>query len=303
MTISTQNEETQSGMPEVWTVQRVLTWSAAYLKEKSREVLSNHRLDAELLLASVLELDRMKLYLQLDRPLSKDEREDFKSILRRRLNGEPVAYILGYRDFYRHRFMVNASVLIPRPETEMLVEAAIKASGEMTNPKILDVGTGSGCVAISIAAELPNALVTAWDVSEQAIDVARANAEKLAVSNLSVICHDAADVTSESSELFDVIVSNPPYIAQYERSLMSFSTLTFEPKLALFTNDEEGLQFYEIFSSCYQSLLRAGGKIFLEIGLKQGEKVAQLFRDAGWRKIEIVKDLSGHDRMVSAERP
>ena len=303
MTTSTKQDQAPSSQPDVWTVQRVLTWSAGFLKERSKDLTSNPRLEAELLLAHVLDLDRMKLYLQLDRPLSKDERESFKTQLRRRGDGEPVAYIVGYRDFYRHRFQVSPSVLIPRPDTELLVELALRGIGDLESPRILDVGTGSGCVAISIAAERPQSSVTAWDISAEAVKLAHTNAQNLGVTNVTISCRNALlDLTSDVGS-FDFIVSNPPYIAKHETKLMSFSTISFEPQLALFTSDDDGLQFYKFFAGNYHQLLSTGGKIFLEIGLQQGEKVAQLFEIAGWRKIEVTKDLSGHDRVISAERP
>jgi release factor glutamine methyltransferase len=239
--------------------------------------------------------------LQLDRPLSKDERDSFKVLFRRRAEFEPVAYILGYRDFYRHRFKVDRSVLIPRPDTELLVELALSALKDNQTAKILDVGTGSGCIAISLAAELPGASVTAWDVSDEALSLACANAESNKVTNVNFLRQDAMSATTASA--FDLIVSNPPYIARSEKLIMGPGVEAYEPALALFTSDPEGLDFYKKFASSYQAFLNPGGKIFLEIGLNQGEKVAHLFDVAGWQKIKIAKDLSGHDRVLSAEKP
>jgi release factor glutamine methyltransferase len=289
--------------PEIWNVQRVLQWSSTWLKEKAMDQFGNPKLEAELLLAHVLELDRMKLYLQLDRPLAKNERDSYKLLLRRRVEGEPVSYILGYRDFYRHRFMVSPAVLIPRSDTEVLVEVASKAARQMAAPRILEVGTGSGCIAISLASEVPQATVVAWDICTKALDIARLNMAEINVPNLTLIQCDALADGAFEGELFDVIVSNPPYVAKHEVELMSRETLNYEPKLALFSADDEGLAFYEVFARQSQMALREGGKIFLEIGLNQAAKVAGLLKDANWRKIEIVKDLAGHDRVVCAERP
>ena len=302
MTIYPENESTQSSAAEIWTVQRVLSWSAGWLKEKSRDSTGNHRLEAELLLASVLELERMKLYLQLDRPLSKAERDTFKVLLRRRVEGEPIAYILGYRDFYRHRFKVSPAVLIPRPDTELLVETALNEAKRLTAPKILDVGTGSGCVAISLATEIPEALVEAWDISDEALQVAAINKDVIGVPNLTIVKKDALHALAFEGEAYDLIVSNPPYIAADESSIMSPETLKYEPRGALFPEGADGLTFYRSFAANCLRALRPQGKIFLEIGMNQGEKVAQLFNDAGWRKISVVRDLAGHDRVVSAER-
>jgi release factor glutamine methyltransferase len=289
--------------PDVWNVQRVLLWSATWLKAKATDLYGHPKLEAELLLAQVLELDRMNLYLQLDRPLSKSERESYKGLLRRRVEGEPVAYILGYRDFYRHRFVVSPAVLIPRPDTELLVELASRAATTMVAPRILDIGTGSGCVAISLASEVKTASVVAWEISSEALAVANRNMQDIGVTNLTMIQRDALAKGVFEGDLYDIIVSNPPYIAKHEVAIMSRETLNFEPKIALFSADDEGMAFYQIFAKHSQVALREGGKLFLEIGLNQAAKVAQLLKDANWAKIEVVKDLSGHDRVICAERP
>ena len=299
MTVTSNHPENS----EIWTVQRVLSWSSTWLKEKAMDQLGNPKLEAELLLAHVLELDRMKLYLQLDRPLTKNERESYKLLLRRRVEGEPVSYILGYRDFYRHRFVVSPAVLIPRSDTEVLVELVSKAAFQMNAPRILEVGTGSGCIAISLASEVPTSTVVAWEICTQALDVARQNMAEISVQNLTLLQRDALADGVFQGDVFDIIVSNPPYVAKYEVELMSRETINYEPKLALFSGDDDGLAFYEVFARQSQVALREGGKIFLEIGLNQAAKVAELLKDANWRKIEIVKDLAGHDRVVCAERP
>lgn len=300
MTIYPENEN--AGLSaELWTVQRVLSWSTGWLKEKAADATVNSRLEAELLLASVLDIDRMRLYLQLDRPLTKVEREAYKGQIRRRAEGEPIAYITGYRDFYRHRFSVSPAVLIPRPDTEILVEAALNAVASGSAPRILDVGTGSGCIAISLASELPEAVVDAWDIADEALAVASANVSSIGVLNVNLrVCDALSEVLTPGS--YDLIVSNPPYIPRFETHLMSAETLNKEPALALFAPDDDGLTFYRRFASDFMPALREGGKIFLEIGHSQGAIVAQLFSDAGWRKITVVKDLAGHDRVVSAER-
>lgn len=299
MTVTSNHPENS----EIWTVQRVLSWSSTWLKEKAMDQLGNPKLEAELLLAHVLELDRMKLYLQLDRPLTKNERESYKLLLRRRVEGEPVSYILGYRDFYRHRFVVSPAVLIPRSDTEVLVELVSKAAFQMNAPRILEVGTGSGCIAISLASEVPTSTVVAWEICTRALDVARQNMAEISVPNLTLLQRDALADGVFQGDVFDIIVSNPPYVAKYEVELMSRETINYEPKLALFSGDDDGLAFYEVFARQSQVALREGGKIFLEIGLNQAAKVAELLKDANWRKIEIVKDLAGHDRVVCAERP
>lgn len=287
---------------EVWTIKRILQSSFDWLKGKNLDPQSNHRLDSEVLLASVLGIDRMRLYLDLDRPLNKDERERYRAMLLQRGTGVPVAQIVGYRDFYRHRFYVTKDTLIPRPDTECLVEAAIAELGGMKAPTVLDIGTGCGCIGISIAAAIPGALVEAWDVSEGALAVARGNAKRLELTNISIVLIDALNEASYGKTKFDVIVSNPPYIPWNERALCTVETLNFEPHLALFTGEDDGLTFYRRFALSASKSLVEGGKIFVEVGFSQAEKVAHLFEAQGWRKIVMIKDLSGHPRVISAER-
>ncbi len=288
--------------PDLWTVRRVLAWSCEYLTNRDPELKLTARLDVEILLAATLGFDRVNLFLQLDRPLTKEERNSFKIFLKRRYEFEPVAYILGYRDFYRHRFQVNRHVLIPRPETELLVELASRAVQALSSPKILDVGTGSGCIAVSIGSELPSASVVGWDVNDDALDLARKNAVDNEVHNINFVSQDALCIDAIEDSSFDLIVSNPPYIAASETGLMGRSVLDYEPRTALFATDPEGLGFYRHYASNYHRILRPGGKIFLEVGFSQSAKVAHLFAAAGWEKIKVAKDLSGHDRVISAER-
>jgi release factor glutamine methyltransferase len=248
-------------------------------------------------------MDRMRLYLQLDRPLSKLERERFKALLSQRGAGVPVAQIVGHRDFYRHRFAVSAATLIPRPETETLVQTALDFLKLLKQPRVLDIGTGTGCIAISIAAEIPDASVEAWDISEDALDVARRNANDLGAKNVRFSNTDALTPDAYRGSKYNAIISNPPYIPDDEQSLCSPETLNFEPRLALFAPESDGLTFYRRFSEFAGDILDHGGKIFLEFGYSQAEKVAQLFEAKKWRKIIVIRDLSGRDRVISAEKP
>lgn len=287
---------------ESWTVARILAWAAPWLENRMAGEPCNARLESELLLAWALDCDRSKLFLQFDRPLNKGERDRFKDAIKRRSDCEPVAYITGFRDFWRYRFEVNSSVLIPRPDTEILVEEVIAFAKGLESPAILDVGVGSGCVGISIAKDIPTATVTGWDISDQALAIASRNASLNKVDNIRFESRDATTALSEPGQMYDVIVSNPPYIASSERGEMSRETLRYEPSLALFSPDVDGLYFYKLFAAHAMGSLKPEGKIFLEVGWRQAAKVAQLFEASGWRKINIVKDLSGHERVVIAAR-
>lgn len=287
---------------DVWTIQKILMWSSGFLKDKN--VTDSPRLDAEILLAHALKLKRIQLYTLFDKPVSASEREPFKASLKRRIAGEPVAYITGERDFMSMTFHVTPDVLIPRPDTEVLVESVGERlkSRSSEGLQILDVGTGSGCVAISIAKQHPVAVVTAWDIASGALGIARDNAARLEVSNVLFKEQDA--LASESwdniEDQFDVIVSNPPYIAHAEAASLSTGVKDFEPELALFA-DRNGLAFYEIFAARAQKALRPGGFLAVEIGYQQADAVQALFVEAGWRNVVVIKDFGKNDRVVIAE--
>ena len=280
-----------------WTIQKVLEWSIGYMKKSES---STPRLDCELLLAHILKCKRIDLYVDYFKPLSVEEREGFKSFLKRRFEGEPVAYILGYRDFWEHRFIVNPSVLIPRPDSEhILDELAKRQSGDDRPLKLLDIGFGSGCLSISADLMLKNVSVTAWDVCSKALDVASANSQALGAC-VDFQLRDALLDESWEDLNVDIILSNPPYISRSEIDVMSQETLMFEPEKALFT-ENNGLLFYEKIADKADDVLAADGYIIMEIGYKQAEPVRSLFSAKGW-KSDLIQDLSGHDRVVIAYR-
>lgn len=231
--------------------------------------------------------------------LSDSEALKIEEIVSRLKNYEPIQYILGKTEFYTLPFLVNDSVLIPRPETEELVEWIITDFNGRA-PKILDMGTGSGCIAITLAKKLPGATVCAWDVSAEALDVACENARLNAVS----VQFDRVNVLERihCAEKFDVIVSNPPYITVSEKRDMEVNVLRFEPHDALFVPDENALLFYEKISEIALQNLLPQGQLFFEINRAKGEEVAHLLRSKGFEKIEVRKDISGNQRMVKAQK-
>lgn len=284
---------------KIWTIKEVLDWSIPYLKKSGSE---SPRLDAELLLCEVLHCIRLDLYLDHHKPLENRERGRYRDMIRRRALGEPVAYILGYRDFFGAKFQVNQHTLIPRPETEHLIEEVLKRFGpDKTN--CLDVGAGTGCIAITLKKQRPDWSVEAWDVSEPALEVAADNAAALSTD---VIFHQRDGLDPKSWEdragFYDLIVSNPPYIAPEEKADLPQSVKDFEPHLALFA-DDDGLRFYRSFACFAPKALRPGGKIFLEIGFRQGTDVSSILEDYGWGEIEVFPDIGGRDRVVVATRP
>ncbi len=282
-----------------WNILKLLEWSTQYFQNKGIE---SPRLDAELLLAKTLSLSRVQLYMQFDRPLLETELQNFKDLLKRRSEREPLAYILGKKEFYSLEFEVSPDVLIPRPETELLVETARKHSSLLTSPSsLLDIGTGSGCIAVSLAKHLPEARITAIDISASALELAKRNAKKHAVENQ--INFIQMDFTSPHASLltphqnFDLILSNPPYIATDEIPKLA-PELQFEPKSAL-DGGNEGLDFYQIILPWAFQHLNEGGIVLLEIGFDQGMSLEKLATNTGFQKISILKDYAGHPRVVS----
>ena len=232
--------------------------------------------------------------------LSDAEMQKLTEIVGKLKNSEPIQYILGETDFFGLAFYVNGSVLIPRPETEELVQWVLE-SAENKLMKILDIGTGSGCIAVTLAKKLPSAEVHAWDISEDALEVARKNAERNGVKVIFV----KRDMLLEpvSDEKFDIIVSNPPYVTEVEKTEMQENVLNFEPHLALFVPDDNALVFYEKIADFALTNLNKDGKLFFEINRAKGADIAHLLEEKGFTNIELRKDISGNERMVMAEPP
>lgn len=284
--------------PEIWRVLDLINWTTNYLESKG---FPSPRTDVEWLLTSVLECSRVELYTNFEKPLTSAETGQFKQLLNRRLNHEPVQYIIGETEFMGLPFQVNPSVLIPRPETEILVENAIdwlRARPEASR-KILDIGTGSGCIAVSLARFVEGCEVVAIDVSEDALAVARKNADINQVADK--ITFQALDIlTEDPPEIpYDLIVSNPPYIAEDEFDSLEKNITEFEPREALLS-ENSGLLFYRHFAEKFSEWLQSGGQIFVEIGgTHQSESVKQFFAQKHWNDIRFIKDYNGQDRVLT----
>ena len=279
------------------TVKDAMLRSAAWLQERGCE---SARLDAEVLLGHVLGMRRLDLYLDYARPLDEAERDAYREALRRRGGGEPVAYITGTREFFALPFRVSPAVLVPRPETELLVERALALISEMPGEtvRIADIGTGSCAIAVAIAHEEPRARVLATDVSPEALEVARDNAEANGVSD--GIRFEQADLLSNGGELFDLIVSNPPYVSERDRPTLSRDVRDYEPEGALFSG-EDGLDCIRRIVAMAPARLRPGGWLAMEIGYDQADAVRELLRaDGRYDETEIERDYQGIERIVSA---
>ena len=284
-----------------WLLIEVLKQATVYLESKGIE---NARLNAERLMGHVLQLPRMELYLRFDQPLGQRERDAYKNLLRRRAAHEPIQYILGSTEFMSLSFKVTPQVLIPRPETEVLVEKALseipRAFGSDRPISCLDVGTGCGNIAVSIATYLKNVSVTAIDRSEPAIEIATENAQDHDV--LDRIEYKALDVFEPNvienlGGQFDVLVSNPPYVTSSEYINLPMEIREYEPKHALEAGSE-GTLFYQRFAQLIPSLLKRPGLVILEIGENQADIVRNMLTFDIIDEIHVCQDLTGRDRIV-----
>lgn len=288
----------QTPASDEWTVQRVLDWSIGYLAEHGSD---SPRLDAELLLAHSCNWQRIQLYTNYDQPLTPDQRGRMRELVRRRAQAEPVAYLIGYREFFGLDFAVSPAVLVPRPDTETLVRTALDALRDVTNPRVLDVGTGSGCIAVTLAVHCPTAHVTAVDISADALQVAGRNAATHEVADR--ITFVESDLFAElPTSAFDLIVSNPPYIRQDEMATLQPDVRDHEPHGALLGGDD-GLDVVRRIVASAREYLNSGGRLMLEIDDAQAASTAALLSAGGFESIAIEKDLSGCQRVVQGQAP
>jgi release factor glutamine methyltransferase len=286
---------------EVWTIARVLRWAAEDLSR--RGVTDSARLDAELLLSHATGLDRVRLIVDSARPLAPDELTRFRELHARRRRSEPIAYILGEREFYGLRFSVNQHVLIPRPDTEILVNVALERTRRLhLFGRALDVCTGSGCVAIAFAKERPTWFVTGSDISEPALEVARKNALELgAIWNVDFRQSDLfAAIASEPR--FDLITANVPYIPDDEVLTLAADVKNHEPHLAL-CGGADGLAILRRLVKAAPGWLAPGGVLALEVGAEQAERVAKGLAAYRFAEVQLERDYAGIERVVSGRWP
>lgn len=277
-----------------WSVLKLLRWATDYFADKG---IDSPRLDAELLLAHVLGLDRVGIYLNYDRPLDEAELNRLRPLVKRRGQREPLQYICGDTEFWSLLFKVSPGVLIPRPETEILVEEALARAG--SKGRLLDVGCGSGVVAISLARELSQWQLEALDISPRAVELANHNASVNKVSErLAVYAGDLAELPPYR---YDLIVSNPPYIAEEEWDALMPEVRCHEPRQALLAGD--GLMAYRQLTGQIDRHLNPGGWLLVEIGCRQGDAVQQLFHAAGLKDVYMRRDYAEQPRVVGGCMP
>lgn len=280
-------------MTQIWTVLKILQWTADYFGDKGIE---SGRRDAELLLGASLGLDRVGLYLHFDRPLEEGELAAFRALVVRRAKREPLQYILGQTEFWSLPIAVSPAVLIPRPDTEVLVEEALRVA---EGGRVLDVGTGSGAIAIALAHEWSGAQVVALDISDEALKIAAANAGTNGVADR--IRFVRGDLARLPEGPFDLIVSNPPYIPIVDLDGLMPEVRDFEPRCAL-DGGVDGLDPYRALAAQAEDCLVAGGWLLVEVGIDQASSVQALFADAGLVDVFCRADYSGIPRVVGARR-
>ncbi len=287
----------QATADDVWTVRRVLEWTIEHLTKHGCET---PRLDAEILLAHACGCQRIQLYVNYENELSDGERSTMRELVKRRATLEPVAYLVGFREFFGLEFEVTPGVFIPRPDTETLVVETLELLKEMEHPRVLDVCTGSGCIPIAIAANCPAATLTAIELEADVIDVARRNVDRHGVEDRIRLLQGDVFTPAADEEPFDVITSNPPYITDDEMEVLQPDVRLHEPHRAL-CGGSDGLDIVRQLITQAPHHLKPGGSLLIEIAAEQAPAVVQLFKEQGsYQAGRVAKDLGGRSRVVRA---
>jgi len=291
---------TETG-PAAPTIEEALRWGVVSLKGAG---LDNPRLEAEVLLSGILSFQRTKLIIHNDSPVSPEALQRFVEWVELRRRGYPVAYLTGEKEFYGEPFLVTRDVLIPRPETELLIDEVVRhaSADRLAAPMILDMGTGCGNIAVTLARMLPGASLFAVDISEDALTVAKDNAKRHGVESRIVFLHgDLFEPVEDLDVAFDLLVSNPPYIGTSELDAVDPGVAAFEPSGALFAGSD-GLDALRRIIQGAPGLLKKGGLLSLEIGYRQAVKVKRLMEASGFRKVTTVRDLGRNCRVITGIR-
>ena len=281
----------ENGKP--WRIIDVINWGVDYFENKS---LKNPRLEIEIFLQHILDCKKIDLYINFENEVSSHDLNTLKGYIKRRLENEPSQYIVGKSNFYGRNFYVDNNVLIPRPETEILINACIEFLSMKDNPEIIDIGTGSGCIGITLAKEIPSSNVIAIDCSEKALAVAEKNAKNIGIKNIDFVKSDFLKQTIDLRA--DLLVSNPPYIPKEDISTLMADVKEYEPSKAL-TDNLDGLEFYRVFSKRFDPMIKIDGALIVEVGKdKHPLKAKKIFEKSGPVNVEMINDYNGDIRVL-----
>ena len=281
-------------MKETWRIIDLIKWGEKYFKQKG---FINPKNEIEWLICDLLNCKRLDIYMRFDEPLSISQLTKLRSWIKRRSSKEPNQYIKGSCDFYGRQFIVNQKVLIPRPETERIIDIALDHLENNAGSFILDIGTGSGCLGITIALEKVDSIVKGIDYSNEIINIAQRNSDNLNAKNISFARMDILKELPNRS--FDLILSNPPYISRTEYRVLMKDVKDFEPELAL-TDSNDGLTFYKRFANVLNELLSKDGMLIIEVGLGSHPlQVKNIFENAGYKNIKTFDDYNGDQRVIT----
>lgn len=259
----------------------------------------NVRQEIEWMLCDLLKIDRSDIYLKINSKISKKNFSKLKEWINQRLKNKPLQYITGKTEFYGHQISVSPDVLIPRPETERLVDIAIDTIKNLSKPKILEVGTGSGCISIALGSAKKDANILSLDVSDSALEIAKINTKKNNISNIKFLKLDFLESIPKGQ--YDLIISNPPYISKNEMKEIMLDVKEFEPKIAL-TDNNDGLEFYRRFSNKAKKMINEKGSLILEVGIGSHPiRVREIFHSSGFNKIDLISDYNGDPRVIKIE--
>lgn len=284
-----------------WTALKLLRWTAEYFEDEN--ISETPRLDADLLLADVLDLERVELYARFDTVVEDSDRAAFRALVKRRAEGEPVAYLVGRKSFWQLELAVDERALIPRPETEVLVEEALDHLPEDEPLSVVDIGTGAGAVALALADERPTYEIAATDFSQGAVELTRENVERLGFEEHIEVFHgDLFEALPDDWGPLDAVVSNPPYVPAGEQDDLAVDIRKHEPDEALF-GGPDGLEIVERLVSRAAEELVDEGWLFIEIGAHQGSAVAERVEEAGFEAVGIRQDYADRDRVVRGRAP
>lgn len=281
---------------EAWTIRKLLEWTENYFKTK---IQGNARLETQILLSHVLNCKRIELYTRSDEMPSEEQRAKFKELIKKRVEGTPVAYLVGFREFYSLGFEVSSAVLIPRPETEFLIVEASKLLKVKPDARVLDLGTGSGNIAISLTHQHKSIRTVSIDISPEALEIAKRNSIKHGVTDRITFLEGNLYSPLSPEDQFDLIVSNPPYVTQAEWESLAPDVKNFEPRLALI-GGVDGLDFYRLIITGAKKFLQPGGSLLLEIGSTQESSVKEILVGNGFDEIRMVEDGAKLPRILVA---